>query len=193
MSNQENTIMVIYRVIGGRRIPYHLELDPTMTVVADRPDFDAIRAESRAAAGLPMETAKAAANVAASAAANAHAELVSSLRKSQAAGNTVVSNAPEIVAAQEQTGIVAEEILPGGGKKVTYRPTATDIKVGEWVTPMVKENPLEGTDELRAEYFAAEEAIKAKHAADGTVCKPCEIGALIRKYRAKLEALGHLK
>jgi hypothetical protein len=65
--------------------------------------------------------------------------------------------------------------------------------VGEWVTSLITTNPIEGTDELRAEFFAAEEAIKAKHAADGTTCKPCELGALIRKYRDKLEKQGFIE
>lgn len=73
-----------------------------------------------------------------------------------------------------------------------YKPTPLDIRVGEWVTHLVVDNPIPGTDALRAEFFVEEELLKARHAADGTVCKPCETGALIRKYRAKLEAGGHL-
>ncbi len=160
MSNQENTVMTVYRLIGGRRIPYHFELSPDMTVVVDKPDYDAIRAETRAQAEQAV-----------------HVSPVQAVVKPT----------------QPVTGIVSEEQLPGGGKKIVYRPTQTDIKVGEWVTPSILENPIEGTDELRAQFFAEEEAIKDKHAKDGTVCKPCELGALIRKYRAKLEKLGHLK
>lgn len=88
--------------------------------------------------------------------------------------------------------IVSEEKLEGGGRKIVYKPTASDIKVGEWVVASIEQNPLPGTDELRAAYFEAERLMKEKHAADGTVCKPCEAGALIRKYRAKLDALGVL-
>ena len=129
------------------------------------------------------------------------AKLNAAIERAKDAGHTVVTAAPEILTAhpelspaeQAQTGIISEEQLPGGGKKITYRPTARDIKVGEWVTSLVLTNPIEGTDELRAEFFAAEEAIKTKHAADGTTCKPCELGALIRKYRDKLEKQGYLQ
>lgn len=187
MSTTPNTTMSVFRIIGGRRIPYIFELDSEMTVITDKPDYEAIRAESRAQAGL--------------ASGDASLAVKSAIERAQASGGMVVTSAPEIlatnpelaIAEQVKTGIVSETQLPGGGKAIVYNPTALDIKVGEWVTPMIKTNPIDGTDELRAEFFAAEEAIKAKHAADGTVCKPCELGALIRKYRAKLESLGHLK
>ena len=101
---------------------------------------------------------------------------------------------PELASiAQGELSSIAQgetvESETGGVKSKIYKPTPIDIKVAEWVVKSVENNPLPGTDALRAEYFADEKELRDKHAADGTVCKPCEAGALIRKYRAKLEAL----
>jgi len=218
MSTQENTTITLYREISGHRIPYIFELDAAMTIVKEGPDFEAIRAEARAG-NLTHDDAlvrNAVSNAISGAQSgmlvhdsvkNANtsqetlATLNAAIERAKDAGHTVVTSAPEILAThpelspaeQAQTGIISEEQLPGGGKKITYRPTARDIKVGEWVTSLITTNPIEGTDELRAEFFAAEEAIKAKHAADGTTCKPCELGALIRKYRDKLEKQGYIQ
>jgi hypothetical protein len=219
MSIQENTTITLYRKISGQRIPFIFELDAAMTIVKEGPDFEAVHAEARANnlahsdALVSAVVSKAVSSAAQSgllvhdAVKNANtsqetiARLNAAISRAKDAGHTVVTAAPEILTAhpelspaeQAQTGIISEEQLPGGGKKITYRPTARDIKVGEWVTSLITTNPIEGTDELRAEFFAAEEAIKAKHAADGTTCKPCELGALIRKYRGKLESQGYLK
>jgi hypothetical protein len=214
MITQENTTITLYREISGHRIPYIFELDAAMTIVKEGPDFEAIRAEARAGnlthgdalvrnaisgtqSGMLVHDSVKNANTAQ----ETLATLNAAIERAKDAGHTVVTSAPEILAAhpelspaeQAQTGIISEEQLPGGGKKITYRPTARDIKVGEWVTSLITTNPIEGTDELRAEFFAAEEAIKAKHAADGTTCKPCELGALIRKYRDKLEKQGFIE
>jgi hypothetical protein len=214
MITQENTTITLYREISGHRIPYIFELDAAMTIVKETPDFEAIRAEARAAnlthgdalvrnaisdAQSGMLVHDSVKNV--NTEQEKLAKLNAAIERAKDAGHTVVTAAPEILTAhpelspaeQAQTGIISEEQLPGGGKKITYRPTARDIKVGEWVTSLVLTNPIEGTDELRAEFFAAEEAIKAKHAADGTTCKPCELGALIRKYRDKLEKQGYIQ
>jgi hypothetical protein len=210
MITQENTTITLYREISGHRIPYIFELDADLTIVKETPDFEAIRAEARAAnlthgdAQSGMLVHDSVKNV--NTKQETLAKLNAAIERAKDAGHTVVTAAPEILTAhpelspaeqvpaeQAQTGIISEEQLPGGGKKITYRPTARDIKVGEWVTSLVLTNPIEGTDELRAEFFAAEEAIKAKHAADGTTCKPCELGALIRKYRDKLEKQGYIQ
>jgi hypothetical protein len=220
MITQENTTITLYREISGHRIPYIFELDAAMTIVKETPDFEAIRAEALAANLTHGDARAAVSNAISDAISDAQsgmlvhdsvknvnteqeklAKLNAAIERAKDAGHTVVTAAPEILTAhpelspaeQAQTGIISEEQLPGGGKKITYRPTARDIKVGEWVTSLVLTNPIEGTDELRAEFFAAEEAIKTKHAADGTTCKPCELGALIRKYRDKLEKQGYLQ
>jgi len=218
MITQENTTITLYREISGHRIPYIFELDAAMTIVKEGPDFEAIRAEAIAARPTPNDAlVRAVVNDSISrtqsdtlvhesvknvkTSQETRATLNAAIARAKDSGHTVVTSAPEILAAhpdlapaeQAQTGIIAEEQLPGGGKKITYRPTARDIKVGEWVTSLITTNPIEGTDELRAEFFAAEEAIKAKHAADGTTCKPCELGALIRKYRDKLSQQGYIE
>lgn len=53
-------------------------------------------------------------------------------------------------------------------------------------------NPFPGTEELRAEFFAEEDALKAKYAAEGTTCPSCALGSLTARYRAKLEQSGLL-
>jgi hypothetical protein len=201
MSNPENTVLLIYRIVGDRRIPYYFELDPTMTVVADRPDIDMLRSQTTTVAvpaPPPMHTNAAAAKALADATAARQVAVQTALAEAAASGAIVGTTAPELIAMNPALetpldGVISKEKLPGGGNKIVYRPTPLDIKVGEWVTPLVTTNPIEGTDELRAEFFAAETALRAKHEADGTVCKPCELGALIRKYRAKLEEQGLLK
>lgn len=201
MSNQANTTMTLYRNISGRRIPYIFELDADMNIVSEGPDYETIRAEARMTVQAQSNALVHAAVRDSSLERGDLATMTAAVDRAKAAGHAVVTSAPELLAVRPelspaehaQTGIIAEERLPGGGRKITYKPTALDIRVGEWVTSLISENPIEGTDELRAEFFAAEEAIKAKHAADGTVCKPCELGALIRKYREKLEKQGYLK
>lgn len=205
MSTQGNTVLQVFRIIGDRRVPYHLELDSTMTVVADRPIIDMI------SGNLPLPETLTAAVMAASAPglkegeeamANVRAIVQQSLETSVAEGMVAATTAPEIlkinpelaqVAAAAKSGKMTEEKLPGGGKRIVFQPSPTDIKVGEWATKLVEVNPIPGTDELRAEFFAAEQALKDKYAADGSQCPNCETGALIRKYRAKLESLGYLQ
>lgn len=161
MSTQENTVLRIFRIIGDRRIPYHFELDPTMTVVVDRPDLSMLKSQI--------------------------AE-----RMSPSASDTPPVVDQEINL-QPGVEVLETKVMPDGSKHVVIKPSSSDITLGAWVTRLVADNPIPGTDDLRAEYFEAEAAMKAKHESDGTVCKPCETGALMRKYRAKLESLGHLK
>lgn len=162
MSTEENTVLRIFRIIGDRRIPYHFELDPTMTVVVDRPDLSMLKAQI--------------------------AE-----RMTSAATDAAPDVTGQEIKLHPDTEVLRETVMPDGSKHVVIKPSPSDVTLGSWVTKVVKENPIPGTDELRAEYFEAEAAMRAKHATDGTVCKPCEAGALMRKYRAKLEALGHLQ
>ena len=89
-------------------------------------------------------------------------------------------------------GIKEVKQLPGGGKQVVLKPTPLDIKVGTWVTPGIKDNPIPGTDELRAEFFEAEKAMREAHAEKGAECSNCDLGALIRRYRMKLFNAGFL-
>lgn len=89
-------------------------------------------------------------------------------------------------------GIKEVRELPGGGKQVVLKPTQLDIKVGMWVTPNITDNPIPGTDDLRAEFFEAEKAMRDAHAEQGTQCSDCDLGALIRRYRLKLFNDGFL-
>ena len=85
--------------------------------------------------------------------------------------------------------ILSEESLENGGRKVHYKPTPLDLRVGMWTTPSVTPNPIEGTDELRAEFFAAEASMRA---GGGAECTSCDLGSLIRRYRMKLFNGGYL-
>lgn len=203
MTAQANTVLNVFRIVGGRRIPYILELDAAMNLVGDRPDMETLRQNSltnQKPETAPMGAGTVAENQTLSeshdtstAPKTSEVEIVdatvalSSLKKVEV--KTVLENYSE-PASDMKGAIVSEEKLPGGATKITYNPSAFDIKIGEWVTSLVKTNPFPGTEELRAEYFAAVESLHEKHENDGTVCKPCESGALIRKYRAKLESMG---
>jgi hypothetical protein len=64
--------------------------------------------------------------------------------------------------------------------------------MARWVAHSFTDNPITGTDGMRATYFEELAALELKHAQQGSVCKPCERGRLIRKHREKLEELGLL-
>jgi hypothetical protein len=129
MSIQENTTITLYREISGHRIPYIFELDAAMTIVKEGPDFEAIRAEARAG-NLPhgdalVRTAIGGAQsgmLVHDSVKNANtgqetlAKLNAAIERAKDAGHTVVTSAPEILAAhpelspaeQAQTGIISE-------------------------------------------------------------------------------------
>jgi hypothetical protein len=90
-------------------------------------------------------------------------------------------------------GEFVDEQKPDGSIQRVYKPTPTDILVGTWVTELVTENPIPGTDELRAQYFKEVADLQARHEQNGTVCPSCEVGAVMRKWRAKLESLGFIQ
>ena len=203
MTAQVNTVLNVFRIVGGRRIPYILELDAAMNLVGDRPDMETLRQNSLTKQS--PETASmtdghvtenqilSESHTTSTTPETSEVEIgdttaaLGSLKKTEI--KTVLGNYPEL--SPDMKGeIVSEEKMPGGATKITYNPSAFDIKIGEWVTSLVKNNPFPGTEELRAEYFEAVESLREKHENDGTVCKPCESGALIRKYRAKLESMG---
>ena len=48
-------------------------------------------------------------------------------------------------------------------------------------------NSVEGSEELRQEFFKELDDLHASHAANGTKCRGCEEGALSRKYRIILK------
>jgi len=48
-------------------------------------------------------------------------------------------------------------------------------------------NSIEGSEELRQEFFKELNALHASHIANGTKCRGCEEGALSRKYRKILK------
>ena len=64
--------------------------------------------------------------------------------------------------------------------------TATFAKMTAWIKED-SENNIEGTDELRAQFFA-----DLKHLTDTYKgnCPPCKKGSLVAKYRKQLEANG---
>lgn len=64
--------------------------------------------------------------------------------------------------------------------------------VAAWTTDSIQDNPIPGTDDLRAEFFEAKRALYSRHEAAGTKCPGCELGQLLRQYRDKLEEGGHL-
>lgn len=64
------------------------------------------------------------------------------------------------------------------------------IATSKWQTESIAENPIPGTDDLRASYFQDLEKLQASY--DGE-CPACEIGRLMRSYKEILEERGHLK
>ena len=73
--------------------------------------------------------------------------------------------------------------------RVVYGKDPVASKMTMWATVEVP-NPIPGTDDLRAKYEAARKAIESDVAAG--VCKPCEVGKLIARYRSILESRGLL-
>lgn len=63
--------------------------------------------------------------------------------------------------------------------------------VARWAVEEV-ENPLPGTDDLRADYFAARRSLVKRHEDGGSVCPPCELRDLLWHYKEKLIEGGHL-
>jgi hypothetical protein len=64
--------------------------------------------------------------------------------------------------------------------------------VAKWAVEAVKENPIPGTDDLRAEFFEARTRLLQLHEIAGTVCPDCEMGSLLRQYKEKLRSDGLL-
>lgn len=62
---------------------------------------------------------------------------------------------------------------------------AVTAAITEWVTGPEMPNRFPGTEALRAEFFAERDAM---FAADPN-CSGCQLGALINKYKSKLEAI----
>lgn len=237
MNQQQNTVLLIYRMVGDRRIPYHLELDATMTVVSDRPNLELLRAQALAeqqstltptdqlntyianqtrnaqdAAVVAQQSTPAPINQPNTHGANQMqhdqtAAVEALINEATLEGHVVQTTDPNLIqkfpnlspATQHELApsmkgeILEERKLPNGGTQIVYKPTPADITMGTWVTDLVTENPIPGTDEMRAEYFAEVADLMARHAQNGTVCKSCETGAVMRKWRAKLEALGFIK
>ena len=159
MSTKILTPLIIFRVIGDRRVPYLIELDEEMTIVTDSPIDSTGESTGFKTPELTPEI----------------------LEKYPDLGNPIFT-----------AGITHEVILENGGRSVSLKPTALDIKVGMWTTPSVIENPILGTDDLRAEFFEVERQMRDKHASEGTECAPCDLGTIIRRYRLKLFNDGYL-
>tara|TARA_R110002110_G_C13437135_1_gene715780 strand:+ start:1826 stop:2179 length:354 start_codon:yes stop_codon:yes gene_type:complete len=65
--------------------------------------------------------------------------------------------------------------------------------MARWATRAVEDNPISGTDDLRSQYFIELDKMVKAHSSKGRSCPGCEIGKLIRRFRGKLEAAGHLQ
>ena len=186
-----NQTFMIYRMIGGQRVPYHLELDATMTVVADLPVsmMTSPKATAPVVADSPdIEAIKAAAEKRAQEMLAEHHRQTEHMRaqlKTQLSGAVIPPNSP---LANDPT-VTGAAPTPN---RVVITPTPSDIKLGEWATDLVVENPIPGTDDLRREFFAEMQDLTERHEKNATVCKPCEKGAIIRKYKDKLIAGGFL-
>ena len=62
-------------------------------------------------------------------------------------------------------------------------------KLGSWISQSIKENPIPGTDDLRAEYFERLEQEIDKAHQEGRKCtRTCVITRLLAQYREKLES-----
>lgn len=68
-------------------------------------------------------------------------------------------------------------------------PPKKTIDIDSWVSADVIDNPIAGTDELRAAFFADRAEMEARHAENGTSCSQCEMNGLIARYRLQIEAL----
>ena len=64
--------------------------------------------------------------------------------------------------------------------------------MAKWAVAEIAENPIPGTDDLRAQYFSEVEALHATYAETGQTCPGCELGDVQRRYRLKLEAAGFI-
>ena len=163
MDAQSITQLTVYRSIGGQRIPFVVEIDAEMTVVADR---QAITADQPSA--------------------------VYSTANRPGIASDVLERYPDLDNPLFSAGVVSEGTLANGEKTKFYNPTQLDIAVATWATPGIIENPIPGTDDLRAEFFEAETTMRAAYANSGADCPACDLGSLIRQYRSKLFAGGHL-
>jgi hypothetical protein len=62
----------------------------------------------------------------------------------------------------------------------------------KWAIAEIEDNPIPGSDDLRAEYFQAKAALQEKYIAQGSTCPGCELGKLMRQFKEKLKLAGHL-
>jgi hypothetical protein len=134
MSNHSVTVTAnrrlrIFRLKDGKRIPYTIELDNELTVVAEYADTTDL--------DHPVQ------------------------------GRSTRS----------------EEMAPERKKAMT---------MARWATKAVAQNPIPGTEDLREDFFTDLENLQSKHITAGTTCPACEVGKLVRRYRARLEEGGWL-
>ena len=64
--------------------------------------------------------------------------------------------------------------------------------VARWSARAITDNPIPGTDDLRQQFFSERDALEKSFKDAGRDCPGCEISKLMRRYRDKLSAAGHL-
>ena len=79
-----------------------------------------------------------------------------------------------------------------GGEEDTSPERKRARLMARWAARSVAENPIDGTDGMRADYFKELDDMVRKHTQNGGKCPDCKVGALIRRFRGKLEAGGFL-
>ncbi len=104
-------------------------------------------------------------------------------------GRHLVDEAPGVSVQAAQTmrkmGLHAEH-GPRGLVVSRVAPSEFSSNFSKWLVS-TRPNTFEGTDALRAAYFAEKKALDKKVKAGE--CAPCELSALIATYRAQLKAL----
>lgn len=100
---------------------------------------------------------------------------------------------PFVIELDHQLTVISEKPDQEAFHRVVYgrtdEPNTRTMTV--WSTMEVA-NPIPGTEELRAKYQEELQAMHKRAADNHTICKPCEVGKLIRRYRLILEAGGYL-
>lgn len=101
---------------------------------------------------------------------------------------------PFILELDETLTVVNETPEQAAFDVAVYGQSPAEVKdrMTRWSTIEIEENPLPGTEELRAKYRAEREALIESHKKNKTMCPPCEIGKMVRHYRMLLEKDGYL-
>lgn len=86
-----------------------------------------------------------------------------------------------------------EETIPIGTSRGEETPSRRkENAMTRWTVKEIADNPIPGTDELRAKYLTEVDAVNAAYARKGVSCPGCKIGGIIRRYKDILRAGNHL-